>query len=369
MLLTGSLKVTTLPEILHSICISKETGILKLQQFNIKKKIYFEEGKIAFAYSNQRKDSLGDVLLRNGVVELENYLKTANQIRPGLRHGQILLREGIITTQQLINAVHSQVKDIIFSIFDWMEGTFEFEREEKSKETIKLNITSADLILSGVKKISDWSVLAKMIGEIDNVLESSPDFPSKLAEIQLSDQESDIVNFSHGKSIREIIGYSLLNDFETCRLLAGLVTIDLFRIRKSQYFILEPMPEIDTQRLGRTAVLFNHIFEYIFEVLTAKAGPMAARILKNYYAEIRQEEPTLLRNIEISPKGGLDGDLMDLNIINLEVENKPEYVYHVHLRILGSYLKAARELLGENEKQSFETKIKALVNRLSDESA
>ena len=42
MLLKGSLKVTTLPEILHSICISKETGILTLQQFNVKKKIYFE---------------------------------------------------------------------------------------------------------------------------------------------------------------------------------------------------------------------------------------------------------------------------------------------------------------------------------------
>ncbi|HOT00661.1 MAG TPA: DUF4388 domain-containing protein, partial [Acidobacteriota bacterium] len=101
MLLKGSLKVTTLPEILHSICISKETGILTLQQFNIKKKIYLEEGKIAFAYSNQRKDSLGDILLRNGIITLEQYLETANQIRPGLRHGQILLREGYISTQEL----------------------------------------------------------------------------------------------------------------------------------------------------------------------------------------------------------------------------------------------------------------------------
>ncbi|MBN2431035.1 MAG: DUF4388 domain-containing protein [Acidobacteria bacterium] len=365
MLLKGSLKVTTLPEILHSICISKETGILTLQQFNVKKKIYFEEGKIAFAYSNQRKDSLGDVLLRSGTIALEMYLKTADQIRPGLRHGQILLREKVITTQQLITAVHSQVQDIIFSLFHWVEGTFEFEKEEKNKETIKLNISSSDLILSGVKRITDWSIISKMIGAIDNVMEESPEFETKLSEIQLDDQENDIVKYAVGRSIEDVLGYSLLNDYETCRLLAGFITIDLFRIRKSQFFILEPVTDIDTDKLKRMADLFNNIYRHIQSTLRNSAGPMAEKILKNYYMEVRQTEKELLKNVEMKDDGALDSDLLDLNLMNLEMENKTERVYQMYLKVLSSLLKAARELLGGDEMSRLDQEIKELVERMS----
>jgi len=365
MLLKGSLKVTTLPEILHSICISKETCILTLQQFNIKKKIYLEEGKIAFAYSNQRKDSLGDILLRNGIITLEQYLETANQIRPGLRHGQILLREGYISTQELISAVHQQVKEIIFSVFEWVEGMFEFEKEEKQIETIKLNITSADLILAGIKRITDWFFLERMIGSIDNVLEESPEFEQKRQEIQLSDQEVDIMNYARGKSIREVLHYSLLNDFETCRLLAGLITIDLFRIQHHQSFVLEPVLDMEIDKLKRMQALFNQIFESILQTLKTGAGPMAEKILRNYYEEIRQEEKTLLHNVEMNSKGWLDPDLLDLNIMNLSTPHKTDYVYNVYLRILTSQMKAARELLGEAQKNRIEAEIKQLIERLS----
>ncbi len=367
MLLKGSLKVTTLPEILHSICISKETGILTLQQFNIKKKIYFEEGDIAFAYSNQRKDSLGDILLRKGVITLEQYLETSNQIRPGVRHGQILLQASYITTQELIAAVHSQIKEIIFSLFEWTEGMFDFEKEEKRLENIKLNITSADLIMAGVKRVSDWSVLEKMIGSIDNVLEDSPEFDLKRGEIQLSEQEVDIMNYARGKSIREVLNYSLLNNYETSRLLAGFITIDLFRIRKHEHFILEPVTDIDADKMKRMIQLFNNIYEYIYDTLKTEAGPMAEKILHNYYEEIRQEERQMLHNIEMNAKGWLDADLLDLNIMNLEQEDKTGYVYSTYLKILSSQLKAARELLGEKKKADLEDDIKKLIERLSGE--
>lgn len=366
MLLKGSLKVTTLPEILHSICISKETGILSLLQFNIKKKIFFEEGKIAFAYSSQRKDSLGDILLRNGVITLEQYLTTAAQIRPDVRHGQILLREGIITTQELINAVHTQIKDIIYSLFGWTEGMFEFEKDDKRKENIKLNITSSDLILAGIKRINDWSVLEKMIGNIENILEESPEFEIKLAEIQLTDQELDIVNYSRNRSIREVLNYSLINDYETCRLLAGFLTIDLFRIRKFQHFTLEPVTDIDSDKLKRMIILFNNIFEYIHETMQSNAGPMAQKILHNYYSEIRQEEKTLLHNIDMNHRGWLDADLLDLNLMSLQIPDKTNYLYSLYLKILNSQLKATRELLGEDKRVVLEKDIKRRVEEMGD---
>ena len=367
MILKGSLKVTTLPEILHSICLSRYTGILTLQQYSVRKRVYFEEGKIAFAYSNQLRDSLGDVLLRTGSITLEQYLDTARQIRPGLRHGQILLREKVISANQLIGAVHRQVKDIIFSLFSWSEGSFEFEEVETSPETIKLNITSSDLILAGVKGIADWSILSKMITDISIGLEQSPDFEAKLAEIQLSEQESDIVAYAAGRSIREVLQYSLLNNFETARLLAGFLTIDLFRLVKPRNITLVPATDVDFTRLHRMAGLFSRVFDYIRDELVERVGPMAEAILQGYYNEVRQEEPAVLGGVSMGAAGRLDPDMLDLNVLHLDRSDKTDHVYRVFLRILSGQLKGTRELLGEEGVAQVETGIRRLVDNLAAE--
>ena len=218
-----------------------------------------------------------------------------------------------------------------------------------------------------MKRICDWSVLEKLIGSVDNVLEESPEFEQKKNEIQLTEQETDIMNYARGKTFREVLSYTLLSDYETCRLLAGLITIDLFRIRKHQYFILEPVVDIDSEKLKRMGLLFNNIFEHIHATLVNESGPMAEKILHNYFAEVRQEEKALLHNIEMASNGWLDMDLMDLNIMNLDVPDRTDHVYSVYLKILNSHLKATRELLGEDKRADLERDIKSLVSRLSAE--
>lgn len=365
MLLKGNLSSTTLPEILHSICVSRETGLLVLQQFSITKKIYFEEGLITFAYSNQRRDSLGDVLLRNGVVTLEQYLDTAKQIAPGLRHGQILVQQGIITPRELSSALNAQVRDIIFSLFSWTEGMFEFILKEKALESIRLNTASSNLILAGVMTLADWTILEMMIGGIDSVLDSSPDFESKLSELKLSDQERDIARYAPGRPVREVLRYSLMNDFHTCRLLSGFVTIDLLRLRKAHHLVLEPVQENDAGRLVRTMEVFEQIFSMVSRTMTDLVGPLASKVLSGYYHEIRMESGALLQNVDMAPDGTLDTDILELNLLTLRVPDKAAHVYTIFSRILDSQLKAVRELAGEEATRALEERIKVSVSRLT----
>ncbi|MBP7868358.1 MAG: DUF4388 domain-containing protein [Acidobacteria bacterium] len=363
MLLQGSLRVTTLPEILHSICISHETGILTLQLFNVKKRILFEAGSIVFAYSNQKRDTLGEVLFRKGTISLEQYLETAKLIRPGLRHGQILLQNGLINTQQLIEAVHRQIKEIIFSVFSWSEGTFNFERFEGSKETIKLNISSTALIIEGVLLINDWSVIQKVIGPLETILDASPEYEIKMMEIELSDREMDILNYAQNQTVREVLHYSLLSNYETARLLAAFVTADLLRIRKSQHFSLEAVDVRDSERITRAFTLYNSLFGFIRKTLNAEAGPITETILRNYYNEVRQREQALLHNVEFSAEGRLDLDLMELNLMAMDIPKKSKYVGDILIEILHSFLKAVRELLGETRLKSLEGDLRSLAEK------
>jgi len=94
---------------------------------------------------------------------------------------------------------------------------------------------------------------------------------------------------------------------------------------------------------------------------------MAEKILKNYYLEVCHAEKDLLKNIEMKDNGALDVDLLDLNLMNMEIEDKTNYVYQVYLKILSSQLKAARELLGEVEMSHLDDNIKERVERMSEE--
>ncbi len=361
MLLQGSLRVTTLPEILHSICVSHESGILTLQLFNVKKRILFESGNIVFAYSNQKRDSLGEVLFRKGTISLDQYQDTADKIRPGLRHGQILLQSGLINTQQLIEAVHHQIKEIIFSVFAWSEGNFLFEHFVGPKETIKLNISSTALIIEGVLQINDWAVLSKMLGDMETVLDASPEFGIRMLEIELPDREMDILNYAQGNNFRDILQYSLLTNFETSRLLAAFITADLLRVRKSQHFILEAVDALDAERVTRALCIFNVLFSHIHQVLSREAGAITDTILRNYYQEVRQREQSILHNVELSPDGQLDMDLVELNLMALDTPRKARHVGGILMDILHLFTKTARELLGETRVLALEEELKNLI--------
>ncbi|MGH9335499.1 MAG: DUF4388 domain-containing protein, partial [Vicinamibacteria bacterium] len=61
----GSLAQDDLPEILHSLAWSEDSGILQLTRDLESKHIYLDNGSIVFARSNQHSDRLGELLVRH----------------------------------------------------------------------------------------------------------------------------------------------------------------------------------------------------------------------------------------------------------------------------------------------------------------
>jgi len=357
----GSLKVNTLPEILHSICMSEATGMLVLQLYNIKKKIYFEEGKILFAYSNLKRDSLGDVLLREGIITLEQYIETSKKVVPGVRHGQVLLKEKIIDVNELVQAVQKQVQSIIFSVFDWSEGSFEFIKAEKKKESIKLNITSSNLIFNGVKRITDFQVLNKVIGSLDNVIVKAPNFDKKLKELELTSEEMDIASFSNGKKVREILRKSLLKDFDTVRILSGFITIDVLRSIKQETYKLSLISG-DFSEISYAIKIFNSVFEELFLFLSKRIGTISGNILIKYFNEVSGEFPDVFRDISPSISGKINEDIFKLNFVNSGKDE--EFFIRALFSLLTSYFRAIEESLGRNERDIFENKIKEKILKM-----
>jgi len=68
MAIKGSLKEASLPDVIQLLFLGRRTGCLALADRHNFGTIYFDEGHIVYAAIVNRRDRLGDILLRSGRI-------------------------------------------------------------------------------------------------------------------------------------------------------------------------------------------------------------------------------------------------------------------------------------------------------------
>ena len=140
--------------------MTKKTGVLILKQEKVIKKVYYEKGEIVFAVSSLDDERLGDVLLAEGTITEEQYRQSSKLIAPGRRQGKVLVEMGVIAPEELWKSVCRQVEAIVYTLFQWEEGYFEFlEGDLPAEERIKLSVSIPNLILEGMRGVKNPSLL------------------------------------------------------------------------------------------------------------------------------------------------------------------------------------------------------------------
>jgi CheY-like chemotaxis protein len=122
-----------LGEILQIVSLSRRSGALSLQSRGREALVIFRTGQVIRASSTTFQQNLGEVLIQKGVIDLTT-LKRALSIQADEGYSQLL--GGIMIDRFGINAdaieavVREQIENVVYSLFAWAEGTFEFELQE-----------------------------------------------------------------------------------------------------------------------------------------------------------------------------------------------------------------------------------------------
>ena len=125
--LKGQISDLPVPEILQHLRLSQATGILTLVAGGARKALYLKDGRVVFASSNLPNDRLGEILLREGKITVEEYDTSIKAISKGKRQGKVLVEMGALRPKDLWEGVQFQVKEIVYSVFQWDDGQFHFE--------------------------------------------------------------------------------------------------------------------------------------------------------------------------------------------------------------------------------------------------
>lgn len=129
MSLVGSLEDLGLGEILQIISLSSKSGTLRLASRGREGTIVFRLGQVVQATCSTLQENIGEVLIRKGKLDLATLRAAlAQQEREGFRErlGEILVRSFGFSAAAIEEVAREQVERIVYTLFAWAEGTFEF---------------------------------------------------------------------------------------------------------------------------------------------------------------------------------------------------------------------------------------------------
>jgi hypothetical protein len=239
MALQGSLSTMSVSDLLQFLAVSRKTGLLKFSHQKVLKGIYFENGIIVGSSTNDPREYLGQVLIHYGKID-EAQLQAAMEIQRGeaafqrsevgdqrsggsdvqgpksnvqsqsgevsssefrvpsqggevqspkskvqrptpRRLGQILVADGILTDAQVSQLLEIRTLDIIYDLFLWKEGHFEFGDDNPlPPDFTRVRVEANRVVMEGIHRADEMARFRTLIPSDRTLLELGAGWTSSL---------------------------------------------------------------------------------------------------------------------------------------------------------------------------------------------
>jgi Flp pilus assembly protein TadD len=234
----GSLKEASLPDVLQLLALGQKTGCLSIADRNNFGYVYFNRGRISYASIVNRRDRLGDILVKHGRITGQQLDRAiARQARERDRRlGQILVDEEMITRPELERYMRLQIEEAVFFLFTWTQGTFKFESDVlPEREEFLVSINPESLLLEGARRVDEWSLIEKKIPSFDLIFSVEGERLDS-SDVELTAEQRQIVPLLDGEhDLFQVIEESGLVEFDVGKALYGLISAGFaHRVGRSQ---------------------------------------------------------------------------------------------------------------------------------------
>jgi hypothetical protein len=193
MAIHGTLATMSVSDLLQFLAVGKKTGTLKFSHAKVVKGIYFENGVIVGSSTNDPKEYLGQKLIHYGKLD-EAQLQSAMQLQRSLgagRLGQVLLSQGILSENEIMDVLKIRTLDIIYDLFIWKEAHFEFVVDDPlPADFTRIEVEPTLVIMEGIYRADELARYRTLIPSDRTVMELGSGWTSSL---------------SLGKEIRQIL--------------------------------------------------------------------------------------------------------------------------------------------------------------------
>lgn len=256
--LEGTLRVFSLNDIFQVLGLQRKSGILTVEGEDDTVTISFLGGQVVAAESASRRldNRIGHLLVRAGRIE-ESQLAEILEVQRDTqqRLGFLLIRDRLVTPEDLREALRLQILRIVYSAFRWTDGHFRFTQEGPiDYDADHMSPVPTESILMESAQMSDeWPMLEKTVRSRDVVFRRAPGVEglrlvppgSEAGEgtLVVSKAEAESWRWIDGtRTVADILERAFLSDFETYKGLSELVGRHLIEEGRVAARAPEPAP-------------------------------------------------------------------------------------------------------------------------------
>lgn len=228
MAIEGALQDVSLADICQLLGMGGKTGCLSITDRSNFGYIYFEKGRVIYASVLNRKDRLGELLVRNHAITRKDLSTAVEQqaAAKGKKLGEILVEIDAISEEVLQRYIQVQIEEAVYHLFAWNQGSFHFDTDQMPDEDgiYLVSIPPEALLMEGARRVDEWSQVEKKIPSFDIVfqLDKHPDESDD--DVELTKEQKKVLPFIDGvRTVHEIMDEAGLVEFETGKALYGLI--------------------------------------------------------------------------------------------------------------------------------------------------
>jgi len=324
-ILQGDLSRIQLPDVLSFLSMIRGSGKLVVRREHLERTIHWKDGEIIFANSNSPEHSLGQFLLRNGKISQAQYEESKRRVTQQTRHGKLLVQMGAISPKDLWWGVKHQALEIIYSLFNWKEGTFTFldSVDELAAERIVLSINTSSVIMEGIRRLDETARIREKIPNVEMVFMKVPNTTPDFKELDMSDHEVAVYRNIDGKlNVRELIGKSEMTEFEITRILFQLFSARLIEVAPEEKSFRPVFLDVeDSPELLKVISTYNDMFGRLYDALVKAVGEDEARDI--FMTALQSaESDELWSGVFFDQYGRFDENMLIANISELPFERR-----------------------------------------------
>jgi tetratricopeptide (TPR) repeat protein len=185
---------------LRDIFFNKKTGRLVYRRGNILKYFFFQKGVIFQVKTNQPDERLGEILYKLDRIPQEAHAKIEAYIEPNRNLGEVLKSRGVISEEDLVEALSHQIRESVLNIFPYFDAELDFQEHPGYGSEVGESRTSIPLLIEyGIRRMQADQLLQAFLAR------RTPTQGRKTYVYLLTAEEKDILEKVNGKDAAEVI--------------------------------------------------------------------------------------------------------------------------------------------------------------------
>jgi len=204
------------------------TGAIRFESDGIIKIVYFKNGDVLSASTNDRTDAVDEILLRANKVTREHVKQALAKRKESETLGDALLGLGFITRKELTWARRVQVIGILRSIIGWKSGSYTIVEDYLPKREEGTLFPLAQIIVELVVTDTDRTKSEQAMESGNAIFEKSPDFDDAFRRLGLNeDAEQIVAKIDGSNTAADVAAQSGKDIFNVYKLLEALRLLKL----------------------------------------------------------------------------------------------------------------------------------------------